>query len=98
MTAQPEHRLAEASDLRDEILRLTRRYTALLHPRHFPVEHSAGEEWDEGVIPYAARVFAEEEVEAAVASSLDFWLTLGPEGAAFELELAAFLGVRSSLL
>ena len=98
MTAQPEHRLAEASDLRDEILRLTRRYTALVHPQHFPVEHLAGEKQDEGVIPYAARVFGEEEVEAAVASSLDFWLTLGSEGVAFEQELAAFLGVRSSLL
>ena len=29
---------------------------------------------------------------------LDFWLTLGPEGYAFEKDLAAFLGVRTSLL
>ena len=39
-------------------------------------------------VPYAGRVFTEDEVEAAVSSTLDFWLTLGPEGDAFERELA----------
>jgi CDP-6-deoxy-D-xylo-4-hexulose-3-dehydrase len=43
-------------------------------------------------------VFGVEEVEAAVASMLDFWLTLGPEGEAFERKLANFLGVRNSIL
>ena len=37
-------------------------------------------------------------MEAAVGATLDFWLTLGPEGEAFERELAAFLGVKHSLL
>jgi len=37
-------------------------------------------------------------VEAAVSTTLDFWLTLGVEGTAMEKELAAFLGVRHSLL
>ncbi|MCX5936636.1 MAG: DegT/DnrJ/EryC1/StrS family aminotransferase [Cyanobium sp. LacPavin_0920_WC12_MAG_62_9] len=37
-------------------------------------------------------------MEAAVGSTLDFWLTLGTEGEAFQKELAAFLGVRHSLL
>jgi CDP-6-deoxy-D-xylo-4-hexulose-3-dehydrase len=37
-------------------------------------------------------------VEATVSSTLDFWLTLGSEGAAMERELAEFLGVRHSLL
>ena len=32
-------------------------------------------------IPYAGRVFTEEEVVAAVSSTLDFWLTLGAEEA-----------------
>ncbi len=49
-------------------------------------------------IPYAGRVFTEDEVEAAVGSTLDFWLTLGPEGDKFETELAEILGVRKSLL
>ncbi|MCS6969915.1 MAG: lipopolysaccharide biosynthesis protein RfbH [Planctomycetota bacterium] len=50
------------------------------------------------VVPYAGRVYDAEEVAAAVESVLDFWLTLGPEGDAFERELAAKLGVRSSVL
>ncbi|TLN19641.1 lipopolysaccharide biosynthesis protein RfbH, partial [bacterium] len=49
-------------------------------------------------IPYAGRVYGPEEVEAAVKSSLDFWLTLGGEGAAFERELGEYLGRRHVLL
>jgi CDP-6-deoxy-D-xylo-4-hexulose-3-dehydrase len=49
-------------------------------------------------VPYAGRVFNEDEVEAAVSATLDFWLTLGPEGEAFEAELSAFMGVKHSLL
>jgi CDP-6-deoxy-D-xylo-4-hexulose-3-dehydrase len=52
----------------------------------------------EGAVPYAGRVFTEDEVEAAVSATLDFWLTLGPEGEAFEKELAQLLGVKHSLL
>ena len=48
--------------------------------------------------PYAARVFTEDEVEAAVSSTLDFWLTLGAEGEALSRELSEFLGVRDSIL
>lgn len=84
--------------LRAEILALSRRYALLAHSRHLPAEDPQRPAWSGGPIPYAARVFGAEEVEAAVASSLDFWLTLGSEGDAFERELAAFLGVRSSLL
>jgi CDP-4-dehydro-6-deoxyglucose reductase, E1 len=49
-------------------------------------------------IPYAGRVFDHEEVEAAVKSSLDFWLTLGPEGTAFEKELAKYIGIKHAVL
>jgi len=49
-------------------------------------------------VPYAGRVFDQDEVSAGVSSMLDFWLTLGPEGSAFEKELAATLGVRSTVL
>jgi CDP-6-deoxy-D-xylo-4-hexulose-3-dehydrase len=49
-------------------------------------------------IPYAGRVHDAEEVVAAVKASLDFWLTLGPEGDAFEREFGAWLGVREVLL
>jgi CDP-6-deoxy-D-xylo-4-hexulose-3-dehydrase len=76
----------------------TRQFARLQHAGLLPASDPRRCEAPDAPIPYAARVFGEEEVEAAVASSLDFWLTLGSEGAAFEQELAAFLGVRSSLL
>ncbi|WP_254938377.1 lipopolysaccharide biosynthesis protein RfbH [Cyanobium sp. Morenito 9A2] len=77
----------------------TRQYSRLRHAQYLPASDPQRKPWQAGdTIPYAGRVFGEEEVEAAVASSLDFWLTLGAEGDAFERELAAYLGVRSSLL
>ena len=85
--------------LKAEILRLTREYSALVHKANRP-GFSAPAEFVRGqsVVPYAGRVFTEDEVEAAVSATLDFWLTLGPEGEAFERELAALLGVRHCLL
>jgi len=62
------------------------------------VENAVSFEPGETGVPYAGRVFNEDEVEAAVSTTLDFWLTLGKEGKAFEEELAAFLGVRHSVL
>jgi CDP-6-deoxy-D-xylo-4-hexulose-3-dehydrase len=92
-----------ASELKAEILRLTREYSALAHKANRPsTPGGAGNDTvftpGETVVPYAGRVFDADEVEAAVSSTLDFWLTLGPEGEAFEKELAAFMGVRRSLL
>ena len=49
-------------------------------------------------VPYAGRVYDEQEVRGAVKASLDFWLTLGPEGELMEKELAAFIGVKHALL
>ena len=86
-------------DLKDQILRLTRDYARQAHAAYRPAAHAERTPWVEGSpIPYAGRVFTEDEVEAAVSTTLDFWLTLGSEGAAMEKELAAFLGVRHSLL
>ena len=45
-------------------------------------------------IPYSGRVYDEHEVIAAVEASLDFWLTLGDNGKAFEQRLAAVVGRR----
>ncbi len=42
---------------------------------------------------YAGRVYDEEEVVRLVDSSLDFWLTLGPKGKAFEEAVAAYQGM-----
>jgi len=87
-------------ELKSEILRLTREYSRQAHAAQRPGNDYTRSSFIPGemVVPYAGRVFTEDEVEAAVGSTLDFWLTLGPEGEAFEKELAAFLGVKYSLL
>jgi CDP-6-deoxy-D-xylo-4-hexulose-3-dehydrase len=91
--------MSELSDLKQQILELTRVYSRQAHGAFRPASDPQRLPWREGTpIPYAGRVFTEEEVAAAVSSTLDFWLTLGSEGAAFEKELAAFLGVRHSLV
>jgi len=88
------------SELKAEILRLTREYSARAHTAQRPGLDVSRAPFIKGetMVPYAGRVFTEDEVEAAVGSTLDFWLTLGPEGEAFERELASFLGVKYSLL
>jgi CDP-6-deoxy-D-xylo-4-hexulose-3-dehydrase len=87
------------ADLKAEILRLTREYSGLVHQANRPAPEQPGP-FQPGVttVPYAGRVFSADEVEAAVGATLDFWLTLGPEGEAFERELAALLGVKHSVL
>ena len=89
-------------ELKAEILRLTREYSTRMHQANRPgfEPAAATRPFTPGTtpVPYAGRVFTEDEVVAAVGSTLDFWLTLGPEGAAFERELAAWLGVKSSVL
>ncbi|MDE1169761.1 MAG: lipopolysaccharide biosynthesis protein RfbH [Verrucomicrobium sp.] len=88
-----------AAEIKAEILRLTREYSALAHKAQRPgVENAAPFHPGQTTVPYAGRVFDEDEVEAAVGATLDFWLTLGPEGEAFEKELAGYLGVKYSLL
>ncbi|RIK83991.1 MAG: lipopolysaccharide biosynthesis protein RfbH [Planctomycetota bacterium] len=85
--------------LRAEILRLSREYSSRVHRQNRPADDDRAPEFIPGQtpVPYAGRVFTEEEVVAAVDATLDFWLTLGPEGERFERSLAEFLGVRKSL-
>lgn len=45
-------------------------------------------------IPYAGRVFDEQEIINLIDSSLDFWLTTGRYAERFEKEFADFLGVE----
>jgi CDP-4-dehydro-6-deoxyglucose reductase, E1 len=91
--------MSSPAELKAQILKLTRDYSALMHKGQRPGDDAAHSAWAPGqTIPYAGRVFDEDEVEAAVGATLDFWLTLGPEGEAFEKELAALLGVKHSLL
>jgi CDP-6-deoxy-D-xylo-4-hexulose-3-dehydrase len=88
------------AEIKAEILRLTREFSAATHAANRPGEDPKRPVFVPGqtVVPYAGRVFTEDEVEAAVSATLDFWLTLGPEGDAFENELGAFLGVKKSIL
>ena len=94
----PDNRSIE--EVRAEILALVREYAVRRHGA-FALTTPTGRTGfaaGESTVPYAGRVFDADEVEAGVASMLDFWLTLGPEGEAFERELAAALGVRNSIL
>ena len=86
-------------DLAGDIDRLVREYSARAHAANGPAEsnHLAFEP-GKTQVPYAGRVFTGNEVAAAVRATLDFWLTLGPQGDAFEMELADRLGVTRSIL
>jgi CDP-6-deoxy-D-xylo-4-hexulose-3-dehydrase len=91
--------VTDAAELKQQILTLTREYSLKVHGSFRPGDDPARTPWPEGgPIPYAGRVFTEDEVEAAVSATLDFWLTLGKEGDALQTELATFLGVRHCLL
>ena len=91
--------MTDSSELKDQILSLTRQYVRNVHSAYRPGTDPDREPWEPSrPIPYAGRVFAEEEVVAAVSSTLKFWLTLGEEGDALQNELAEFLGVRHCLL
>jgi CDP-6-deoxy-D-xylo-4-hexulose-3-dehydrase len=88
-----------AAELKAEILSLAREYSELMHLANRPAqENHLPFHPGTTTIPYAGRVFTADEVEAAIDSTLDFWLTLGPHGEAFEKELASLLGVKHSLL
>ncbi|HTL67919.1 MAG TPA: lipopolysaccharide biosynthesis protein RfbH [Lacunisphaera sp.] len=91
--------MADSAKIKAEILRLTREYSRLMHQANLPAgDNPVPFVPGQTVVPYAGRVFTADEVEAAVGATLDFWLTLGPEGAAFENELATRLGVKHSIL
>jgi CDP-6-deoxy-D-xylo-4-hexulose-3-dehydrase len=78
-------------DLHAEILGLVRKYCQERHASR-PFLPGASN------VPYAGRVFDETEMVAAVDAVLDFWLTLGPHGEAFERELADYVGTSHALV
>ena len=80
------------SELEDQILSLTKQLHEVRASNVAPFVSGQSR------IPYGGRVYDSEEVCAAVKASLDFWLTLGPEGEAFEKELAKKLGLRHATL
>src|SRR2546425_670752 len=75
----------------DQILALVSEYAGAAHaPRAFDPEHPR--------VPASGRVFGPEEVVELVRTSLDFWLTAGPEARVFERDLARHTGQRHALL
>jgi len=78
-------------ELHARILDLVREY---YQERHAPADFIPGQ----SRVPYAGRVFDAQELVAAVDATLDFWLTLGPHGEAFERELADYVGTHHAVL
>jgi CDP-4-dehydro-6-deoxyglucose reductase, E1 len=52
----------------------------------------------ETAIPVTGKVFGEEELNAAISASVDFWLTSGPYTEKFESRLAKQIGVRHAFM
>ena len=77
-------------DLRKQILELTKRY----------IQEKPKEQFIPGktVIPFAARVFDENEYVNLVDSALDGWLTTGRYAEEFEYKFANYFGVKSCSL
>lgn len=93
-------RVALRALLKEQALVWSRQFAQVAHGESPNWEDAPSEDFDaeQSGVPYAGRVFGEEEVVRAVDATLDFWLTLGKEGEAFEKGLAARLGVKRSLL
>ena len=63
--------MTNPQQLKQEILRLTREYSKQVHNSSRPASDPDRLPWQPGTtVPYAARVFSEDEVEAAVSSVL----------------------------
>lgn len=77
--------MSEAQD-REEILKKVREYCEKYHKKS---EYADGDR-----IPYAARIYDEDEMTNLVDASLEFWLTQGRYTNRFEKEFADFLNVK----
>jgi CDP-4-dehydro-6-deoxyglucose reductase, E1 len=82
---------AAATSLREEILLKVRDF---YHEAHGPKTFVPGS----SAVPYAGRVFNEDELVTLVDSALDFWLTAGPYATQFESKFAKYFGLRSATL
>ncbi|MDO8673366.1 MAG: lipopolysaccharide biosynthesis protein RfbH [Dehalococcoidia bacterium] len=81
----------ESELLRSQIIEMVRGYhsVAFAAPAFVPGETP---------VPYAGRVFDDDELALLAEASLDFWLTTGRFAAQFEREFARFCGVRHAIL
>jgi CDP-4-dehydro-6-deoxyglucose reductase, E1 len=83
--------MTDKESLRNQIQKLVRQYHAAAFPRQDFVPGKTA-------IPYAGRVFDEDELLHLVDASLDFWLTTGRFAAQFESDFARLFGLRSAML
>lgn len=97
--------LNDPAEIKAEIIRLAKEFSRLSHGANRPGYEATPDNVrkpkfvpGQSTVPYAGRVFDEDEVAAAIGSTLDFWLTLGKEGEGFEAELAKFIGVKNSIV
>ena len=74
-------------ETRNKILNDVRKYVRLYHTTEDT--YKSGDR-----IPYASRVYDEEEVVSLVDAALEFWLTSGRYTKEFETKLAEYLGVK----
>ena len=82
---------ATGPQLREEILRLVARYHEVAHaPKPFVP--------GETKVPYAGRVYDDEEMRLGVESILQFWLTAGPFAKQFEEQMRDFFGSNAAYL
>lgn len=82
---------SDAERLKAEILEKAREYYKLAHVRGEFVPFASR-------VPYAGRVYGDEELANVVDAGLDFWLTLGPWGDRFENMLKMRLGAKDVAL
>lgn len=80
-----------ADTLRAQIIDLVREYYRAAFPTHNFIPGQSS-------IPYAGRVFDDEELVNLVEAGLDFWLTTGRFANEFEQEFARFFGMHHAML
>ena len=76
----------KADNLKKQILAKTVRY---YHAAHRPTRYKPGQR-----IPFAGRVYDDEELRRLIDASLEFWLTSGRFASTFEKNLSSFLGLK----
>jgi len=81
--AEPRPADIDVAELRETIFTLVRRYYEVAHVRKPFVPGKTR-------LSYSGRVFDASEMVSLVASSLDYWLTLGPYGDKFERRMQEF--------
>src|SRR5690349_6370086 len=82
--------MADAADLKADIVRLVREYADLAF-RKGPFVPG------ETPVPVSGRVFDADDLAHLSEATLDFWLTSGRFADRFETELARFVGVRHAI-